>query len=226
MNFMVRPFSFCCPQHTAKPAFFQYVAARTGFFQKSWRQTSLPFVIVEEGRREAREIDASATLLRWMQDYKNLIFSLCLRMTGDYFTAEDLTQDTFLAAYEHLSSFDGRQEKAWLCRIAANRCTDYLRRSAARGVPTAAEEFPPIPAPSSQEPEQRAGAAAVMEELRRAVEGLSPPYRQAAEFTYLQGLSAREISERTGVPLKTVQTRIRRARDALRKTIRKELLLD
>ena len=153
-----------------------------------------------------------------MQDYKNLIFSLCLRMTGDYFTAEDLTQDTFLAAYEHLSSFDGRQEKAWLCRIAANRCTDYLRRSAARGVPTAAEEFPPIPAPSAQEPEQRAGAA--------AVEGLSPPYRQAAEFTYLQGLSAREISERTGVPLKTVQTRIRRARDALRKTIRKELLLD
>ena len=161
-----------------------------------------------------------------MQDYKNLIFSLCLRMTGDYFTAEDLTQDTFLAAYEHLSSFDGRQEKAWLCRIAANRCTDYLRRSAARGVPTAVEEFPPSPAPSSQEPEQRAGAAAVMEELRRAVEGLSPPYRQAAEFTYLQGLSAREISERTGVPLKTVQTRIRRARDALRKTIRKELLLD
>ena len=58
------------------------------------------------------------------------------------------------------------------------------------------------------------------------MEGLSPPYRQAAEFTYLQGLSAREISERTGVPLKTVQTRIRRARDALRKTIRKELLLD
>ena len=69
-----------------------------------------------------------------MQDYKNLIFSLCLRMTGDYFTAEDLTQDTFLAAYEHLSSFDGRQEKAWLCRIAANRCTVGLMPWATRAV--------------------------------------------------------------------------------------------
>lgn len=147
-------------------------------------------------------------------------------MTGDYFTAEDLTQETFLAAYEHLSSFDGRQEKAWLCRIAANRCTDYLRRSSRRSVPTPVEELPTLPAPAADEPERRAGTAAVMEELRRAVAALPPPYREAAEATYLLGLSAREISEETGVPLKTVQTRIRRARDTLRKTIRKELLLD
>ena len=48
--------------------------------------------------------------------YQNLVFSICVKMTGDYFAAEDLTQETFLSAYRHKEEFDGKNEKAWLCR--------------------------------------------------------------------------------------------------------------
>ena len=179
-----------------------------------------------ERSKEAREIDKRATLAHLMERYKNLIFSLCLRMTGDYFAAEDLTQETFLSAWEHLSSFDGQAEKAWLCRIAANLCTDYLRKGERRAVPTAPEKLPEESAPESESPVRRADTAEVLEELGRAVAALPPPYRETAEEYYLRGRTAREISESTGTPLKTVQTRLRRAREMLKKTIRKELLTD
>lgn len=68
--------------------------------------------------------------------YQNLVFSICVKMTGDYFAAEDLTQETFLSAYQHKEEFDGKNEKAWLCRIASNKCIDYSRQAARRMVPT------------------------------------------------------------------------------------------
>ena len=64
--------------------------------------------------------------------YQDLIFTLCYRMTKDYFSSEDLTQDTFLSAYQNLSKFDRKQEKAWLCRIATNKCLDYLKKAERR----------------------------------------------------------------------------------------------
>ena len=65
--------------------------------------------------------------------YQNLVFSICVKMTGDHFAAEDLTQETFLSAYRHKEEFDGKNEKAWLCRIASNKCIDYSRQAARRG---------------------------------------------------------------------------------------------
>ena len=84
---------------------------------------------------EVEKIDKSDRLQKLMTEYKNLIFSICLKMSGDYFAAEDLTQETFLSVYEHLDSFDGRNEKAWICRIASNLCIDYRRQAARRMVP-------------------------------------------------------------------------------------------
>ena len=93
---------------------------------------------------EVEKIDKSDRLQKLMTEYKNLIFSICLKMSGDYFTAEDLTQETFLSVYEHLDSFDGRNEKAWICRIASNLCIDYRRQAARRMIPTSEEEMPPM----------------------------------------------------------------------------------
>ena len=93
---------------------------------------------------EVEKIDKSDRLQKLMTEYKNLIFSICLKMSGDYFAAEDLTQETFLSVYEHLDSFDGRNEKAWICRIASNLCIDYRRQAARRMIPTSEEEMPPM----------------------------------------------------------------------------------
>ena len=171
------------------------------------------------------KIDSKKKLIELMNRHKNLVFSVCLKLTGDYFTAEDITQETFISAYQHLSEFDGQSEKAWLCRIASNKCIDYLRQAERRAVATAEEEMP------QQTADGRAGileqfiSEDVMERFRDSCNELPEPYKTPAILHFDEGLTAKEISEKTDVPLKTVQSQIYRAREMLKKKIRKEELL-
>ena len=79
-------------------------------------------------------MNSKECLESWMEQYENLVFSICYRMTQDYFAAQDITQETFLSVFRHASDFDGINAKAWICRIASNKCVDYLR-SGGRGTP-------------------------------------------------------------------------------------------
>lgn len=171
------------------------------------------------------KIDAKEKLKQLITDYQNLVFSICLRLTGDYFTAEDLTQETFLAAYAHLSDFDGQSEKAWLCRIAGNKCIDWKRAAERRSIPTEETEFPEVSSGCDDTYRQVTGRE-VMEKLQVQLNALPAPYRETGTAYFLESRSAREISEQTGTPVKTVQTRIYRARELLKKTMRKEDLLE
>lgn len=165
-------------------------------------------------------------MIRLMEQYKNLVFSVCLRLTGDYFTAEDITQETFIAAYRNYESFDGANEKAWICRIASNKCIDYKREAARRMVPTADDEMPEISTASSNEPLDAAVCNDLLERLKTVCELLPEPYREAAVGYFIEGHTAKEIAERRGTELKTVQTHIYRARQMLKTSIRKEDLLE
>ena len=78
-------------------------------------------VIIDESAKEVVKIDREEKLKELMDGYSKLVFSICYRLTNDYFTAEDLTQETFLSAYSSLDRFDGRNERAWLSRIATKR---------------------------------------------------------------------------------------------------------
>lgn len=163
-------------------------------------------------------------MARLIAEYQNLIFSICLKLTGDYFAAEDLTQETFLAAFRHLEDFDGRAEKAWLCRIASNKCIDYQRGAARRIVPEPEEELIDMEQAGGDEPLELFLNREVMEELTACCNALSPPYREIALLYFAQGRTAREIADRSGANIKTIQTQIYRAREMLKKSYRKELL--
>ena len=171
------------------------------------------------------KLDSKDKLILLMDQYKNLVFSVCLKLTGDYFTAEDITQETFIAAYQHLDEFDGQAEKAWLCRIASNKCVDYLRAAERRAVATAEEEMPQETSEGRDGPLEQFISEDVMERLRSSIGELPEPYKTPAALHFDEGLTAKEISERTDVPLKTVQSQIYRARQMLQKKIRKEELL-
>lgn len=160
-----------------------------------------------------------------MEQYRNLVFSVCLRLTGDYFTAEDITQETFIAAYSNWDSFDGTSEKAWLCRIASNKCIDYKREAARRMIMTADDEMPEEATAADNEPLDMAVCNDLLSRLSDSCNKLSEPYKEAAVGYFIEGRTAKEISVRTGTELKTVQTRIYRAREMLKKSIRKEDLL-
>ena len=169
-------------------------------------------------------IDSKDNLKRLIEEYQNLIFSICLKITGDYFAAEDLTQETFITAYQNWDKFNGGSEKAWLCRIAGNKSIDYCRTSARNAVPTEEEEMVHVEPEEKDGPLREVMNKEVMAELRRCCQALSPPYDKVAVLHFLDGKTAKEIAEETGVGLNTVKTQIYRARGLLKKIYRKELL--
>ncbi len=169
-------------------------------------------------------IDSKKEMIRLIDQYQNLVFSICLKLTGDYFVAEDLTQETFLAAYKHLKQNVPEAEKAWLCRIASNKCIDHLRATARRGISTEEEQIHNLAQPEKEEPLRQVLNSEILEELRMCCNALSPPYREVAIAHFLEGKSAKEIAEESQIGINTVKTHIHRARELLKKSYRKELL--
>lgn len=173
---------------------------------------------------EVEKIDSKENFIRLINQYQNLIFSICLKLTGDYFVAEDLAQETFISAYKNLNAFDGQSEKAWLCRIASNKCVDYLKAAERRSVPTLFEEMKESEMASENEPLKEVLNKEVIKELKNCCEALSPPYRQVAISYFIEGQTAKEIATNTQVGIHTVKTQIYRAREMLKKSFRKEML--
>ena len=171
------------------------------------------------------KIDSREKLIQLMDRYKNLVFSVCLKLTGDHFTAEDITQETFISAYRHLEDFDGRDEKAWICRIASNKCIDYLRSSKMREVASTDDELEASMDAGRDGPLETYIAREVEKRFFDRCNELDEPYRSAAVGHFIQGKTAKEISLEKGMPLKTTQSHIYRAREMLKKIIRKEELL-
>ncbi|WP_051625264.1 RNA polymerase sigma factor [Butyrivibrio sp. AE2005] len=171
------------------------------------------------------KIDSREKLIQLMDRYKNLVFSVCLKLTGDHFTAEDITQETFISAYRHLEDFDGCDEKAWICRIASNKCIDYLRSSKMREVASTDDELEASMDAGRDGPLETYIARDVEKRFFERCNELDEPYRSAAVGHFIQGKTAKEISLEKGIPLKTTQSHIYRAREMLKKIIRKEELL-
>lgn len=184
------------------------------------------FTIIDDdemhGIREVNELTKEQSEQRLQQaldQYEKLIFSLCYRMTNHYFDAQDLTQETFLAYYQSLDTFDGVHEKAYLAKIATNKCLDYLKRADRRMVP-AEDTVITTNMPAAPPPEKQVLEDMVQEELRGLCGSLSPPYDQVAELHFCRGMTAKQIAQKTGSKLKTIQTQIGRAKKQLQKRYR------
>ena len=179
---------------------------------------------MNEDRQEVEKIDSKENFIRLVQQYQNLVFSICLKLTGDYFAAEDLTQETFLSAYQHLNDFDGQAEKAWLCRIAANKCVDYLRSGARRAVPMPAEDMPEQVDTTQEEPLGRVLNQELLAELKEDCAALKSPSRDVALAHFVEGKAAGQIATEQNIGLSTVKTQLYRAREMLKKSFGKEML--
>lgn len=160
-------------------------------------------------------------------------------MTSDYFASEDLTQDTFLSAYKHLAEFDGKYEKAWICRIATNKCLDYMQSAGRRSIPVADVGMEEVRGPDTgegrvtgqsireeqalrQTPESICLEKEVRETLLARCLSLKPPYDEIARAYYYDEMDMAQIARSRGAKLKTVQTQVYRARGMLRKMYIKE----
>lgn len=155
--------------------------------------------------------------------YQNLVFSICYQMAQNYCDAEDLTQDTFLSAYKNFANFDGQNEKAWLCRIATNKCLDFLKRANRRSIPTEDEFFLTVAA-SRPSPEDTCVEHEVTDRLYQCCMELKSPYREVALDYYFNEMEIGEMVKKTGKNIKTLQTQIYRAKAMLRKSYGRERL--
>jgi len=156
-----------------------------------------------------------------VHEYQKLIFAVCVKLTGDYFAAEDLTQETFLSAYQHQNQFDGQIIKAWLCRIASNKAIDYNREAARRMQPTDEKDFP-VQTATKEGPEDLYLEREVRDRLKERCADLKDPYNRIAIRYFCEEKKTEEIALEMKTNIKTIQTQIYRARDMLRRVYREE----
>jgi RNA polymerase sigma-70 factor (ECF subfamily) len=125
----------------------------------------------------------------------------------DAAAAEDIAQEAFVSALRALDRFDRRRPLApWLHRIVVNRAIDYSRARALRPE-TAADTLP--------EPVARPVAAELGDELLAALADLGPEHRAVVVLRHLLGYTPGEIATMLDLPRGTVNSRLRRALDAL-----------
>lgn len=167
------------------------------------------------------KINSKTDIQELVDTYQNLIFSICYKFTKDYFVAEDLTQETFLSAFQHAMSFQGGDEKAWLCRIATNKCIDYQREASRRVIPTQ-EVREESEVSRTGIPESMYLEKEVRGQLLRECKQLKPPYDEVATMYFYEEKKAEEIAAAKNKNIKTIQTQIYRAREMLRKVFREE----
>lgn len=159
--------------------------------------------------------------------YQNRVYSLCLRMLGSPESADDATQETFIAAYRSVGKLSGAL-RPWLLRIASNACIDELRHrkrhpSVSLDAPaTDAERERPLDPPD--DPSKRPESVALQYELSRALQAellrLPPEQRLAVILCDVEGLSYDEIAESMESSVGTVKSRISRGRSRLREQLR------
>jgi RNA polymerase sigma-70 factor, ECF subfamily len=153
------------------------------------------------------------------------VFRACHRILGRRHDAEDVTQESFVAAFRSIGGFRGDGSlRGWLLRIATGQS---FRRLAERQ-PTAELDAigEPILADAASDPKRIVVAAEARDEVREAVAQLPEPYREVVALRFFGELSLAEVAEATGRPINTVKTHLRRGLERLRPIIAPEALTD
>ncbi len=163
--------------------------------------------------------DRRRALALCVQLHGRSIGRLCMAMLGAQGDADDVTQETLLAAYEAFGDF--RREgtlRAWLLGIARNKCLQQIERQRRRGARLRQAEAPGQSEPRGSDELSRARA----EQARSLLERVRPSDRDALLLRYCGELSFKEVAAACGIEEATARKRVSRALLALRSTLEEE----
>lgn len=139
-----------------------------------------------------------------VERHADMVWRICYLSLGNVADAEDAFQDVFLRLLQHGEAFENElHEKAWICRVAFNRCKDIRRSFWKRRVRSI--EGLEIPYRSREQGE-----------LIEAVRQLPADQRMIIYMHYYENMTVPEISEATGENPNTIYTRLRRAKARLK----------
>lgn len=148
-------------------------------------------------------------------------------LTRDPALSEDVVQDAVLRAFRGFGNFRGGSARAWLFAIVRNCCRTaqagslgsvglVIHESGLSAQAAARLKEQPDPGPT---PEEEVLRSAEIDRVRKAIEAIPEPFREAVVLRDLEDLSYAEIAEVTGVPIGTVMSRLSRARTMLAKEL-------
>ena len=183
-------------------------------------------------RAQMGELDAFEALTN---RYEQRVYSLALRMLRHPQDAEDVTQQTFLSALEHLDGFRGDASFAtWLLRIATHAALKVIRKQ--KGLDTVSLEeatdeaggYETIPHPEyiadwRQSPEQLVETNEIQRLLDEALAKLDEKHRLVFLLRDVEGLSVKETAEALGLSEANTKVRLLRARLQLREQLTRTL---
>ena len=154
-----------------------------------------------------------------MRRHREPIYRLVRGYTGDPEEALDIVQDCFISAFKHLDRYDqARPFRAWLARIAINKCRDWARRRAVRRIFSLGHVDSDLLASVADDRPGAHAATADRQELDllwRAVSQLPRSLKEPLILRTIDGLSQSEAALALGISEKAVETRIYRARKSL-----------
>jgi RNA polymerase sigma-70 factor (ECF subfamily) len=178
-------------------------------------------------RAQAGDQEAFSALVN---EYSRKIYRLAKNITQNDEDAEDVLQEAFLKAYEHLSGFQGASKfYTWIVRIAVNESLMKLRKrkgdrfvSLDEPIETGEDMVKREIAVWEDNPEQRYSREEMQHILDEAVDTLKPDFRTVFMLRDIEELSTEETAETLGISVPAVKSRLLRARLALRERLTRQ----
>ena len=147
-------------------------------------------------------LDAAYNLARWL-----------LRSPSD---AEDAVQESFLRALRFFDGFRGGDSRSWLLKIVRNTCYSWARKNRPKELSDEFDEAIHSPEVAIGNTEAKLISQFESDRVRKALQALPVTFREVLVLREIEGLSYKEISDVTGVPMGTVMSSLSRARQKLR----------
>jgi RNA polymerase sigma-70 factor (ECF subfamily) len=184
-------------------------------------------IVIVEGRDEGpgsveaalQRHEHGAALMLCARQHGAAIGRLCMALVGSQADAEDLTQETLLAAHDAFASWRGDGSiRAWLFGIARRKCARHLEtRSAGRAKLELLRDDAPAPDPADTAADRQLAARA-----RKALAEIRPSEREALILRHAGGLSFREVAAACGIDEAAARKRVSRAHARLREELEAE----
>ena len=164
-------------------------------------------------------LEVEAALSALYDRYSRTVFGVGLKILGERSLAEELVQDVFLKVWRSSHTFDPSRGSfsTWLYRVTRSVAIDLYRKRSSRvsQVSNGDLHIAAVRDPSDG-PQEVVDESWLSWKVSRALDVLDAPHREVIELAYFGGLSQREVSERTGMPLGTVKSRTASAFKSLR----------
>jgi RNA polymerase sigma-70 factor (ECF subfamily) len=146
--------------------------------------------------------------------YSDPLYRHALGMTGSPDVAEDILQASFIKAYQHLGEVRGRFD-AWVFRIVANSCKDWLKNIRRTHVSYDEDDQPS----TYSTPEEEMDRNELRTDLQVALARLAPSLREALVMKHVEGRSYEEMALLLETTVGALKMRVHRAREALQQLL-------